>query len=57
MYYFSKRGKVGMIILKIHPPTLEKVNPILTGFLKKVDLEEKNLTKSLIILNKKSTAF
>ena len=53
IYYFSKRGTVGMIILRIHPPTIEDVNPILTGFLKKVDLEEKNLTKNLIILNRK----
>jgi predicted nuclease of predicted toxin-antitoxin system len=53
IYYFSKRGQVGIIIIRIHPPTLEEVNPILIDFLTKVNLEEKKLTKSLIVLNKK----
>ncbi len=53
IYFFSKRGKVGIIILRIHPPTIEEVNPILTGFLSKVNLEKKNLTKNLIILSRK----
>jgi hypothetical protein len=53
IYYFSKRGKVGIIIIRIHPPTIEAVNPILVDFLSKVNLEKKNLTKSLIVLNRK----
>jgi predicted nuclease of predicted toxin-antitoxin system len=53
IYYFSKRGKVGMIILRIHPPTIEDVNLILMGFLKRVNLDERNLTKSLVILDRK----
>ena len=41
IYYFSKRGKVGIIILRIHPPVIEDVNLILAGFLSKIDLEKK----------------
>lgn len=53
IYYFSKRGNVGMIILRIHPPTVEEVNRVLKSFLRKVDLEKENLTKCLIMLDKK----
>jgi hypothetical protein len=42
-----------MIILRIHSPTLENVNPILTGFLKRVDLDKRSLTKNLIILDRR----
>lgn len=53
IYYFSKRGKVGIIIIRIHPPTLEDVTPALIKFLCKVDLDKKKLTRSLIVLNRK----
>lgn len=53
IYYFFKRGKVGIILIRIHPPTLEEVNPVLVDFLCKVNLEKKNLTKNLIVLNRK----
>jgi predicted nuclease of predicted toxin-antitoxin system len=53
IYYFSKRGQVGIIILRIHPPTVEEVNLILMDFLSKVNLEKKNLTKNLIIISRK----
>jgi predicted nuclease of predicted toxin-antitoxin system len=53
IYYFSKRGQVGIIIIRIHPPTIEDVNPVLLNFLDEVNLEKKKLTKSLIVLNKK----
>ncbi len=53
IYYFSKRKKVGIIILRIYPPTIENINPILFSFLKKVDLEKNNITKNLIILDRK----
>ena len=53
IYYFSKREQVGMIIIRVHPSTVEEVNPILANFLSKTDLEKKNLTKKLIVLNKK----
>lgn len=53
IYYFSKRGQVGIIIIRIHPPTIEDVNPILVDFLTKVNMEKKILTKSLIVLNRK----
>jgi hypothetical protein len=42
-----------MIILRIHPPTVEEVNRVLKSFLRKVDLEKENLTKCLIMLDKK----
>ena len=53
IYYFSKREQVGMIIIRVHPSTVEEVNPILANFLSKTDLEKKNLTKKLIVLNRK----
>jgi hypothetical protein len=53
IYYFSKRGQVGIILIRIHPPTIEDVNPILVNFLSKVNLEEKKLTSNLIVLNRK----
>ena len=53
IYFFSKKGRVGMIVLRIHPPTVENVNRVLGNFLKKVDLEKENLTKCLIMLDRK----
>lgn len=53
IYYFSKREQVGMIILRVHPSTIEEVNPILVNFLARTDLDKKNLTKKLIVLNRK----
>lgn len=53
IYYFSKREQVGIIIVRVHPSTVENVNPILENFLTKVDLDKKNLTKKLIVLDKK----
>ena len=53
IYYFFKRGPVGIILIRIHPPTIEDVNPILIDFLSKIDLEKKKLTKNLIVLNRK----
>ena len=53
IYFFSKRGQVGIIILRIHPPVIEDVNPILADFLSKVNLEKKKLTKALIVLNRR----
>lgn len=53
IYYFSKNGKVGIIVLRIHPPTIEETNRVLQNFLEKVDLEKENLTKCLIMLNKR----
>jgi predicted nuclease of predicted toxin-antitoxin system len=53
IYYFSKKGRVGMIVLRVHPPTVEEVNRVLKDFLSKVDLEKEKLTKCLIMLDKK----
>jgi predicted nuclease of predicted toxin-antitoxin system len=53
IYYFSKKGEVGMIVLRVHPPIVEEVNRVLKSFLEKVDLEKEKLTKCLIMLDKK----
>jgi len=53
VYYFSKRGYVGIIILRIYPPTVEEANHILKNFLRRVDLEKEKLTKCLIMLNRR----
>jgi predicted nuclease of predicted toxin-antitoxin system len=53
IYYFSKKGQVGIIILRIHPPTVEEVNNVLKNFLKRVNLEKEKLTKCLIMLNRR----
>lgn len=53
IYYFSRKGSIGMIILRLHPPTVEEVNRVLKSFLEKVDLEKEKLTKCLIMLDKK----
>ena len=53
IYYFSKKGDVGMIVLRVHPPTVEEVNRVLKNFLGKVDMEKEKLTRCLIMLDKK----
>jgi predicted nuclease of predicted toxin-antitoxin system len=53
IYYFFQRGKVGVIVLRIHPPTVEETNHVLENFLEKVDLEKSSLTKCLIMLNRR----
>ena len=53
IYYFFKRGQVGIIILRIHPPTVEEVNHVLKNFLKRVNLEKEKHTKCLIMLNRR----
>jgi predicted nuclease of predicted toxin-antitoxin system len=52
IYYFSKRGTVGIVLIRVHPPTIEDVNPVLINFLNQVNLDEKKLTTNLIVLNK-----
>lgn len=50
IYYFSEKGKVGIIVLRIGNQTVESVNKFLDKFFQK---EAKNidLDKSLIIIN------
>ena len=50
IYYFSEKGKVGMIVLRIQDQTVESVNKILSKFFKK---EAKNidLEKSLVVID------
>jgi len=51
IYYFSKREEVGIIVLRVHPPTIEHINSLLKKFLESIDLE--GLGKCLIVLNEK----
>jgi predicted nuclease of predicted toxin-antitoxin system len=51
IYYFSKREGVGIIVLRIRLPTVERVNPVLENFFRTVNLEE--FGKCLIILDEK----
>ena len=50
IYYFSERGKVGIIVLRIENQTVESVNKVLFRFFQK---EAKNidLEKSLVIID------
>ena len=50
IYYFSERGKVGIIVLRIGNQTVESVNKALDRFFKK---EAKNidLEKSLVVID------
>jgi len=51
IYYFSKREEVGIIVLRVHPPTVEHVNKVLENFLKSINL--KAVGKCLIVLDEK----
>lgn len=53
IYYFSKISEVGIIVLRLHSPTVEHINQILENFLKDIDLDDKKLSKSLIIVDEK----
>lgn len=53
IYYFSKREQVGIIIIRVHPSTVENVNPIIANFLASEDLDKNNLNKKLIVLDRK----
>jgi len=50
IYYFSERGKVGIIVLRIENQTVESVNRVLDKFFQK---EAKNidLEKSLVVID------
>lgn len=50
IYYFSERGKIGIIVLRIQDQTVESVNKVLTKFFQK---EAKNidLEKSLVVID------
>ena len=51
IYYFSERKDIGIIILRVHPPTVEHINALLDRFLKTTNLEK--MGKCLIILEEK----
>ena len=51
IYYFSRREEVGIIVLRIRLPTVERVNLVLEKFLRTANSEE--LGKCLIVLDEK----
>ena len=53
IYYLSRRHQFGVIVVRVHPATVEKITTALTSFLKSVDLEKEKLTRSLIVVNEK----
>jgi len=52
MYYFGETTKVGIIVLRIKPHTVELVNEVLGKFLDTKVIETKKIDYSLIILGK-----
>lgn len=49
IFHFHKRGKVGIIVLRVAPPTIENVNTMLKRLLSSVDIDKHK--KSLIIVD------
>ena len=53
IYYFAEEKEFGVIVLKIHPPTIENVNRLLDNLFKSKNIRKEGMEKSLIILGKK----
>ncbi|MDI6654656.1 MAG: DUF5615 family PIN-like protein [Candidatus Hydrothermarchaeota archaeon] len=53
IYYFSEEREFGVIVVKVHPPTVENVNNAIANFLKSKKVKEADIQKSLIILGRK----
>lgn len=53
IYYFSSKKKFGVIVVRLKTPTIEDINSVLGRFFKEIDLQEIDLTKSLIIVDEK----
>ena len=49
IFHFHKRGKVGIIVLRVAPPTIENVNTTLKRLLSSLEIEKHK--KSLIIVD------
>lgn len=49
IFHFHKRGEVGIIVLRMTPPTVENVNTVLERFFSSIDMERHR--KSLIIVD------
>lgn len=50
IYYFSERGKVGIIVLRIKDQTVKSVNKVLDKFFQK-ESKDINLEKSLVVID------
>ncbi len=53
IYYFAEKMEFGVIVVKIHPPTIENVNNLVANFLRSKLVKDADMQKSLIILGKK----
>lgn len=49
IFHFDERGRVGIIVLRIVPPTVENINAVLERLLSSIDIDEHE--KNLIIVN------
>ena len=50
IYHLAMRGKVGILLVRVKPPTVENVNNSLKRFLKKVDLSDQRFQKVLFVI-------
>lgn len=50
IYHFREKGKVGIIVLRLHDQTVESVNAVLEQFFKDLEGQENELRKSLVIV-------
>lgn len=50
IYHLTMRGKLGVLLVRVKPPTVENVNYSLQRFLKKVDLSDQRFQKALFII-------
>ena len=50
IYHLTMRGKVGILLVRVKPPTVENINNSLRKFLKKVDLSDQRFRKVLFVI-------
>jgi len=51
IYYFSEKGQVGILVLRLRHQTVEAVNDVLQRFLQSGALTEQQLRRSLVVLS------
>ena len=54
IYYFRERGEIGVIVLRLRNQTVERVNEVLTRFLRVCPLKAEELGCSLVIIRESS---
>ncbi len=50
IYHLTMRGKLGILLVRVKPPTVENVNDTLRRFLKRVDLTDERFQKVLFTI-------